>query len=69
VDERIYLDFVAGRMTEEQRCRLILPHHALHARSLRFVWRDRERRFTAEAEAWFSGFLGGPVAGACPPVD
>jgi len=57
-DERIYLDFVVGRMSEEQQRRLILPHHALHAAEIHFVWRDREWQFHAEPERWFLEFDG-----------
>ena len=57
-DENLYLDFVRRQLTEEQRRRLILPHHALHARSLRFLWRNSERAFKAEPEGWFTGFAG-----------
>ena len=56
-DERLYLDFVAGRLTEEQQCRLIVPHHALHAAEVRFAWRGREFRFQAEPESWFTDFV------------
>jgi 23S rRNA pseudouridine1911/1915/1917 synthase len=33
-DERLYLDFVHGRLTADQRSQLILEHHALHAASI-----------------------------------
>jgi 23S rRNA pseudouridine1911/1915/1917 synthase len=55
-DERIYLDFVAGRLTEEQRQRLILPHHALHAAGIHFAWRADDWLFHADAEEWFRDF-------------
>lgn len=58
-DERAYLDFVAGRLTEAQRARLLLPFHALHAAGLAFTWQGRDRRFTAPPEPWFSDFLAG----------
>ena len=57
-DENIYLDFVSYRLTDAQRERLILPHHALHANEVRFHWRGEERRFAAEAEQWFHEFIG-----------
>jgi|ERR1043166_499387 23S rRNA pseudouridine1911/1915/1917 synthase len=57
-DEDLYMALVENRLTEEQRARLILPHHALHAAEVRFVWREQERVFRAEPEAWFSAFLG-----------
>ncbi len=56
-DETAYLDFVYRRLSDEQRERLILPFHALHARVLEFRWRDVERRFEAEPEPWFTRFL------------
>lgn len=55
-DERLYLDFVTGRLTEGQQRRLILPHHALHACELRFTWRGREFGFQADPEPWFTAF-------------
>jgi len=33
------------------------PHHALHAREVRFDWRGTEHFFCAEAEPWFQEFL------------
>ena len=63
-DERLYLDFVERRLTEEQRRRLILPCHALHAESLRFNWLLQERVFRAAPEAWFTDFIAGKT---CPP--
>ncbi len=56
-DEDLYLALVEDRLTAEQRARLILPHHALHAREVRFLWRERETAFRAEPEAWFAGFI------------
>ncbi len=58
-DEQLYLDFVHRRMTEEQRRRLILPCHALHAESLRFNWLLKEWVFHAKPEAWFGDFIAG----------
>jgi 23S rRNA pseudouridine1911/1915/1917 synthase len=55
-DEDLYLALVQDRLTEEQRKRLILPHHALHARAVRFEWRGGETVFQAEPEAWFKEF-------------
>jgi len=57
-DENLYLDFAMGRQTEEQRRRLILRHQALHARAVRFVWRDQVWIYQAEAEGWFVEFAG-----------
>ena len=53
-DEDLYLALVEDRLTPEQRRRLILPHHALHARAARFAWRGQPRIFHAEPEAWFT---------------
>ena len=41
----------------EQRQRLILPHHALHAHEVRFTWRGQQRVFRAEPELWFMKWL------------
>jgi 23S rRNA pseudouridine1911/1915/1917 synthase len=56
-DEDLYLALVEDRLTQEQRRRLILPHHALHAKQVRFQWRGEYRSYTAEPEAWFSHWL------------
>ena len=53
-DEDLYLALVEDRLTPEQWRRLILPHHALHAREARFAWHGQERVFSAEPELWFS---------------
>ena len=58
-DEDLYLALVENRLTPEQRARLILKNHALHASSVRFTWRDKPRSFSAEPEAWFIEFLKG----------
>jgi 23S rRNA pseudouridine1911/1915/1917 synthase len=55
-DEDLYLALVEGRLTAEQRTRLILPNHALHASIVRFDWRDQVREFRCEPEAGYSGF-------------
>src|SRR5437588_8283262 len=56
-DEDLYLALVENRLTPDQRQRLILPHHALHAREVRFNWRGDETLFRAEPEPWFLEFL------------
>lgn len=56
-DEDLYLALVEDRLTAEQRARLILPYHALHAREVRFHWRGDEATFVAEPEPWFSAFV------------
>lgn len=71
-DEQIYLDFVAGRLTEEQQRRLILPQHALHAAELCFTWRGCDWRFRAEPECGFTAFLsesGGRISLPCGSAD
>ena len=55
-DEDLYLALVEGRLTEEQRARLILPSHALHAGSLKFTWRERDWHFTSPPEPMFTKF-------------
>jgi len=62
-DEELYLAFVQGRLTPEQRGRLLLPNHALHASGVRFVWRGQPVRFQAEPEQWFYDFVSGKSAG------
>ncbi|MBM3875833.1 MAG: RluA family pseudouridine synthase [Verrucomicrobia bacterium] len=59
-DERLYLDFVRGRQTDEQRARLMLEHQALHANTIRVGWRGRAWEFTAPPEPEFARFAGLP---------
>jgi 23S rRNA pseudouridine1911/1915/1917 synthase len=56
-DERIYLRFVAGAMTDADRRALRLEHHALHARRLSFDWRGRAWDFEAEPDAVFGSWM------------
>jgi 23S rRNA pseudouridine1911/1915/1917 synthase len=58
-DPNLYLALVEHRLTEDQRARLILPNHALHAGNLKFHWRDRDWHFTTPPEAGFSEFCAG----------
>jgi len=58
-DEDLYLALVEDRLTPEQRQRLMLPHHALHAREVRFVWRGQQTVFRAEPESWLVKWLEG----------
>ena len=58
-DEDLYLALVEDRLTTDQRSRLLLPHHALHACSVRFLWRDRPIEFSCEPEPWFGAFAAG----------
>jgi len=48
-DERLYLRLVDGALTADDRRRLVLTNHALHARSLSFEWRGRSWTFDAPA--------------------
>jgi 23S rRNA pseudouridine1911/1915/1917 synthase len=57
-DEDLYLALVENRLTSEQRARLILENHALHARSLRFHWRGQIRDFSCPPEPAFAAFAG-----------
>ena len=57
-DADLYLALVEKRLTAEQRGRLILWCHALHAAEVRFEWRGQEKVFRAPPEPWFSEFLG-----------
>lgn len=57
-DELSYLNFVEGRLQAEQRERLILANHALHAGEVSFVWRDQPARFHAAPEKEFRDFCG-----------
>ena len=52
-DEDLYLALVEDRLTAEQRERLILPYHALHARQVRLNWRGKKMVFQSEPEGWF----------------
>jgi 23S rRNA pseudouridine1911/1915/1917 synthase len=63
-DEDCYLALVERRLTPAQRARLILPNHALHARSLSFTWRGALREFCCEPGAW----LGSPFRSAAKPL-
>ncbi len=58
-DEDLYLALVEDRLTAEQRRRLILPHHALHAREVRLAWHGQPTAFSAEPEPWFTDWLAG----------
>jgi 23S rRNA pseudouridine1911/1915/1917 synthase len=58
-DPDLYLALVERRLTDEQRVRLILPHHALHASRIQFEWRGQKYDFTAQPEANFAKFVSG----------
>jgi 23S rRNA pseudouridine1911/1915/1917 synthase len=57
-DEDLYLALVEDRLTDEQRARLMLPFHALHARALEFSWNGKSLAIEAQPEPWFTSFLG-----------
>jgi 23S rRNA pseudouridine1911/1915/1917 synthase len=56
-DENLYLAFVERRLSPEDWRRLILPHHALHASAVRFLWHGHDTMFRAEPEPWFRDFV------------
>ena len=56
-DEDLYLALVENRLTPKQCARLILPHQALYACAVRFLWRGQPMEFSCAPEPWFSDFL------------
>jgi 23S rRNA pseudouridine1911/1915/1917 synthase len=56
-DEGCYLALVQNRLTEVQRAKLIFENHALHARSIKFLWCGKQVEFSCEPEPWFKEFL------------
>jgi 23S rRNA pseudouridine1911/1915/1917 synthase len=60
-DEDLYLALVENRLTPEQLARLILPHQALHACAVRFLWRGRPVEFSCAPEPWFKKFVAADV--------
>jgi 23S rRNA pseudouridine1911/1915/1917 synthase len=65
-DEQVYLDFVQGRLTDDQRRALVLSNQALHANRIAFEWRGSARIYVARPEPWFSEFLGALSPGLLP---
>lgn len=58
-NEQYYLDLVEGRLSDRQRQELLLPWHALHARSLSYSsWEGELHEFSCEPEDWFLEFAG-----------
>ena len=55
-DEDLYLSLVEGRLDDQQKRRLLLPHQALHARAVRFDWRGQRLEFSCQPEKWFTEF-------------
>ena len=56
-DEGRYLRLVTGTLTGADRAALLLDHHALHAATLRFRWRDRDWDLHVDPDDRFGGFL------------
>jgi 23S rRNA pseudouridine1911/1915/1917 synthase len=56
-DEDLYMALVEDRLTEEQWRKLILPHHALHASTVRYEWRGQQINYSCEPENWFREFV------------
>jgi 23S rRNA pseudouridine1911/1915/1917 synthase len=63
-DEDLYLALVENRLTPEQRAKLIFENHALHARSMKFLWRGKPVEFSCEPEPWFTDFIATEAQGA-----
>lgn len=57
-NEQIYLDFVKGRLTANQRRSLILEHQALHASHVVLPVEAGSRTFEADPEPAFKEFAG-----------
>lgn len=55
-DENLYLSFVKGELTAEQKNRLITEHHCLHARRLSFAQLGVAQNFYCRPEPWFTCF-------------
>jgi 23S rRNA pseudouridine1911/1915/1917 synthase len=66
-DERLYLAFVHGQLSESQRRELIFANHALHACEVRFRWRGGDFLFQAEPEPWFPAFALDEIGVWCNP--
>ncbi len=56
-DEDCYLALVRKQLTSEQQSRLILAHHALHARAVGFEWGGKWLVLQAKPENCFLEFL------------
>jgi 23S rRNA pseudouridine1911/1915/1917 synthase len=61
-DEDLYLSLVEGRLDDEQKQRLILPHQALHAQTIRFNWHGQRLEFSCAPEKWFTEFCDADLA-------
>jgi len=60
-DEDLYLALVENRLTDAQRAKLIFENQALHARSIKFLWRNEPKEFSCEPEPWFLEFAGDDI--------
>ena len=60
-DENLYLAFVERRLSPDDRARLQLACHALHAERLWLPWHGAEVEFSSPPEPWFLGFERGEV--------
>lgn len=61
-DEDCYLALAQNRLTEAQRAKLIFENHALHARSIKFLWRGETVEFSCKPEKWFAEFASADYA-------
>lgn len=66
-NENYYLDFVTGKLQEQDRRALITPHHALHCSSITLPYQGGMRTFAARPEAWMLQFCGKDT-GFCPEL-
>lgn len=57
-DENLYLAFVKGELTDEQRGRLITENQCLHAGLVSFELFGTNRTYRAAPEGWFLNFAG-----------
>ena len=58
-NEDLYLALAQDRLTEEAWRELLMRNQALHALSIRFMWKDAIREFTAPLPAEFQSWLPG----------
>ena len=58
-DENLYLAFVKGELTDEQRRRLVTENHCLHAQHVSFELLGVRRSYYAAPEDWFLSFVQG----------
>jgi 23S rRNA pseudouridine1911/1915/1917 synthase len=63
-NEDHYLALAQNRLTEEARRELLMRHQALHALSIRFIWKDAVKEFTAPLPAEFQSWLADNSASA-----